>query len=243
VQVVTNARLIKRESRIGGLLLGVTFLLLGAGLVLSLEQEQWAGNFDAWAPVAMTYAIVIVGMVFYYLGNNRLRRYGVRYRQDGRLRHLLKGLDERYVLYTFLGKKLPDYILVGPNGVHVLTPRIQEGEITCQDDRWKRTTNVGIKIFTSLYGNPMGNPSYDTAQGVQRVQALVEEKLPEGSEKPPISGLVVFTGDKVRLRVERCSFPATTGKELRKVIGRLKGRVNQAQLAQLRGIFGAAQGA
>ena len=103
MQAVVNERLVRRESRIGGALLAVTFSLLLIGFFFSMQQERWSEELAAWAPIAFTYAVVIVGMAFYYLGNARLRRFGPRYRSDGRLREQLKGLDDRYVLYSFLG--------------------------------------------------------------------------------------------------------------------------------------------
>jgi hypothetical protein len=250
VQVVTNDRLVKRESRIGAGLLGVTFFLLGLGLFLSFQAERWLpvleqsvpSGFVQWVPIAITYAIVLVGMGFYYLGNARVRRYGPQHRQDNRLRQLLKGLDDRYVLYAYLGRKLPDYVLVGPSGVYVLTTRPQEGEITCRDDRWSSRGGLGRRIFGTLYGSPMGNPSYDTGQGVARVRELLRRNLPGDVPDPPVSGLIVFTGERVRLRVERCSFPATTAKELRKVVGKIKTRLNATQLGPVRAVFEATAG-
>jgi hypothetical protein len=233
VQAVVNERLVRRESRIGGALLAVTFALLLVGFLFSLQQERWSEELAAWAPVVFTYAIVIVGMAFYYLGNARLRRFGPRYRMDSRLRELMKGLDDRYVLFSFLGKKLPDYILIGPTGVFVLITRIQDGEISCQDDRWSRPTGFGRRIFTSLYGNPIGSPSYDAARGVAQVRTFLEGVLPGETTDLPIQGLIVFTSNRVRLRVQRCSFPATTSKELKKVVSRAKARLSAQQLSKV----------
>jgi hypothetical protein len=239
VQLVSNERLVRRESRIGGALLGVTFVMLAVGLLLSLNQESWVGSLSSWAPLTVTYAIVIVGMGFYYFGNARIRRYGPRYRQDERLRQLLKGLDDRYVLYTFLSRGLPDYVLLGPSGIFVLTPRFQEGRISCRDDVWSRASSTGRRVLTALYGNPLGRPSHETAQAVQQVQALLQARLAPDTEQPPVSGLIVFTGERVRLDVQRCSVPATTGKELRKIITKLKGKISASQLVRLRSVFDA----
>jgi hypothetical protein len=241
VHVVVNDRLVKRQARIGGGLLVVTFLMLLAGMLLSWQMESWAQSMTAegmgWLPIAITYLIVIAALGLYYFGNTRMRRFGPQHRQDARLRQILKGLDDRYTLYGFLGGGLPDYILAGPSGVYVLTARPQGGEITCREDRWISKGGAGRRIFTALYGNPIGSPSQDTAQGVQRVQAFLDRSLPAGAERPQVSGLIVFTGENVRLRSERCTFTATTGRELRKVVTRQKVRSNNALLAQVKGVF------
>ncbi len=140
------------------------------------------------------------------------------------------------MLYTFLSRKLPDYVLVGPSGVHVLTPRAQQGEISCRDDRWSVQSGALRRAFTLFYGTPIGSPSHDTFQGVRKVQALLQEKLGP-DENLPIQGLIIFTGERVRLRIERCSFPVTTGKEVRRVVSKIKNRLNAAQLERLRAVF------
>jgi hypothetical protein len=219
----------------------VTFALLLGGLLLSTNLERWAEYLEpeqrTWLPIMLTYGIVLVGMALYYFGSNRMRRFGPQHRQDARLRQILKGLDDRHVLYAFLGGGLPDYILVGPGGLFVLTARPQGGELTCRGDRWSAPGGFGRKLFTSLYGNPIGNPSFDTTQGVQRVRAFLDQRLPAGLERPEVTGLIVFTGEAVRLRTERCSVPATTARELRKVVGRARGKLNNTVLAQLRAAF------
>lgn len=241
MHVVVNHRVVNRQAKIGAITLGATFLLLLAGLLLSIQMENWAARLEAeqrqWLPIAVSYGIVFVGLGFYYLGNTRMRRYGPQHRQDTRLGTLLKGLDDRYVLYAFLGRKLPDYLLVGPSGVHVLVARPQGGEITCREDRWSVKGGAGRRVFTALYGNPVGSPSYDTAQGIKTVQAFLDERLPTDTARPEVTGLVVFTGENVRLRTERCTFTATTSRELRKVVGRIKARLNQGDLAQVRQVF------
>jgi hypothetical protein len=242
VQVLVNERFLKRESRISKVLLGLTFLLLGAGMFLSLQAERWSQaleswvgeDFRIWVPVLFTYAIVLIGVILMQIVNPRIRRYAPHHRQDSRLRQVLKGLDDRFTLYAFLGSGLPDYVLLGPSGVYVLTIRPQDGEIICREDRWSRKTGVLRGLFVRLYGNPIGSPSYETGRGVRKVRELLERHIPSGREPPPITGLVVFTGERVRLRIERCTFTATTSRELRKVIGRSKNRLSQSELAELR---------
>jgi hypothetical protein len=233
-----NDRLVKQQSRIGGLLLLVTFALLLAGFLFSTQVESWASQAWAreqpWLPIVMTYAIVVVAMGLYYFGNSRMRRYGPQYRQDMKLHQLLKNLDDRHVLYSFLGKGLPDYVLAGPTGVFVLVPKPQTGEFLCRDNRWTRKMSGVARVFATLYGNPLGNPSYDAQEGVKQVRGALEPRLGESLDEVPINGLIVFTGDNVRLRSERCSYPATVGTETRSAIGRGKKRLSNNRLSELR---------
>jgi hypothetical protein len=236
VQLVRNDRLVRREARIGGVLLGITFAVLALGLVFSQWIEQRLAASDAapsWLPIAASYSVVLVGMGLLFFGNARVRRYGPQYRQDARLLQILKGLDNRFVFLAFLSRSLPDYILVGPGGVWVLVTRQQRGEITCRDNRWSRRSNALSRIFESVYGTGMGNPSFDATRGIQRVTEHIRATLPVDSV-PEINGVVVFTADGVRLRVERCSLPVTTSKELRRVVGKQKDRLNAHRIAEIR---------
>jgi hypothetical protein len=238
---MVNQRAVIRQAKIGAIALMVTFVLLLIGLIISSQLENWARSLDPdqrqWLPIAVSYGIVLVGLAFYYVGNTRMRRYGPKHRQDARLAQLLKGLDDRHVLYAFLGGKLPDYLLVGPSGVHVLVARPQGGEITCREDRWSTRGGGVQKLFTTLYGNPVGSPSWDASQGVKRVEEYLAAELPPDAERPPVGSLIVFTGENVRLRTERCAYTATTSRELRRVVGRMKARLSPAGLGQVRQAF------
>ena len=238
MQLVVNDRLVKRQSRLGGFLLLVTFGLLLAGFLFSTQVESWASQPWArdqpWLPIAITYAIVVVAMGLYYFGNARMRRFGPQYRQDMRLHQMLKNLDDRHVLYSFLGDGMPDYLLAGPTGVFVLVPKPQNGEFVCRDNRWTRKMNGVARVFATLYGNPLGNPSYEAQEGVRKVRGALEPRLGAALEDVPVSGLIVFTGDNVRLRSERCTYQSTVGKETRSVIGRGKKRLSNARLTELR---------
>jgi hypothetical protein len=239
VQIVRNERLVKREARIATILVSVTFVLLLIGMYLTFQVESLSRSREIpeWVPMAVTYAIILVGMGLFYLGNIRLRRYGPQYRQDLKLKQLLKGLDDRHVLYAFLGGKLPDYVLVGPSGIYVLTTRIQDGEMICRDDRWVRHVGPLQRFLGGFYGNPLGSPSYDTRRGIQRVKELIDQSAQNGDDAPEISGLIVFTADNVKLRTERCSYPATTARELRRVLTRSKGKISATRLTALRAAF------
>src|SRR5262249_22335584 len=102
VKVVANERLIRRQSKIGAIFLAATFGLLMVGILLSYRPDLWAESLDPWVPIALTYAIVVAGFGLSLLGQRRVRRYGPQHRHHLRLGQLLKGLDDRYVLYAYL---------------------------------------------------------------------------------------------------------------------------------------------
>jgi hypothetical protein len=183
-------------------------------------------------PIVGSYCVVAVGLLLLYLGNARVKRYGPQYRQDDKLRLVLKSLDHRYVLLAFLNRRLPDYLLIGPSGVWVIVTRTQTGLIYCRADRWTRRTNPLSRIIEGMYGTGIGNPGLDVSRGIQEVSAELSKKLP-ADRQPTINGAIVFTGQGVRLRIERCSYTVLAAKELRRVLGRQKDNLSNAAITEV----------
>ncbi|MCC7105311.1 MAG: hypothetical protein IT307_09230 [Chloroflexi bacterium] len=250
MRVQTNERLIKRETRIGFALLGVTFALLivgwigTSGRVGEVDLLARFGEEQPWVPIAAAYVTVLIGLGFYYLGQGRLKRYGPKYRQDGLLRQLLKGLDDRHVLYVFPSSSLPDYVLAGPFGVVALVTRDQNGQVICQNDRWQQLRGRGAPgamraLYGSLYGSRVGNPSLDATAARQKLEQFLAARLDDASAIP-ITPIVVFTNPAARLRVERASCTVTMARELRGVLRKLKTPVSPGQLDAVQQALGTA---
>src|SRR5713101_6066115 len=150
MQLVANQQLVKNRVRLG---LGFHISALAVfalGLVLSTRLDPTRGDlpWESWAAI-------LAGLLLYSLGQTQLRRWGPRNRQEEQLGQAIRSLDDRYKLYAFLSSSLPDYILVGPGGVHVLIVRQDAGQVTCMRDKWSK---AGSQILSFL-GQSLGNPS------------------------------------------------------------------------------------
>jgi hypothetical protein len=224
MQLVANQQLVKNRVRLGIGFHLTALAVFAVGLVLSLQMDATRGElpWSSWIAIA-------VGLVLYVLGQNQLRRWGPRNRQEEQLGQAIRGLDDRYKLYAFLSSSLPDYILVSPAGVHVLVVRQDVGQIACVRDQWRNQSRSRLRW---LGGGPnLGNPSAEAARQLQQVQAVLSSA---GLQDIPTSALIVFTNPKVQLRIEGCSATVTRLRELKDVLRRMAGKGREVALGSAR---------
>jgi hypothetical protein len=225
VYVVTNEALARRQIKKGNLFLVGALAVFAAGFAVANWRPE-----DPLTTVA-TFVALLLGIVLWQVSLYFTRRWGPRDRQDAALAKALKGLDNRYTLVVFSAPRLPDYLLIGPLGVRVLVARGIGGTVRCQGDRWSR--GEGRAWLGLLLGDPIRNPTEEARQSVARVEEHLRQNLDE-ADPVPVGATIVFTNPKVRLEVESGQFPATTTRDLRGHIVRLKGAVVAAQIGKLR---------
>src|SRR5919197_2909517 len=160
MQLVANQQLVKNRVRLGlGFHLGA-LALLSLAVVLSTQVDVTRDFNPA------TWVALAAGLVLYTLGQNQLRRWGPRNRQDEQLADAIRALDERYKMYAFLSSSLPDYILISPAGAHVLVVRQDSGEVACVHDKWSSKSRGGL---FGLFGSSSGDPSAEANRQLQRL--------------------------------------------------------------------------
>lgn len=229
MHVVVNQDLVRQKVRLASAFHLVALLVFAVGLIISWNQQEQI----AWESTLGAYAAIVVGLILYNFGQVYLRRWGPRFRQDGALARALKGLDNRYTFLAFRSTKLPDYLLVGPGGLQVIVARSHDGTIACRGDRWSRETRGGIgRLFSFFGGNPLGDPGLDVARGIQRVREHLRKRGFEGQE-PPVGGLVVFTNPNAKLRIDGCSQPVTTARQIRNYVRTVKGPLDRQTVARI----------
>jgi hypothetical protein len=224
MHLVVNQKLVSSRVKIASAAHLAALAVFAVGLFVS-----WSNPEPTMEQMAGAYGAIIVGLILYNVGQVFLRRFGPRFRADGVLARTLKGLDRRYTLLSFASTKLPDYILVGPGGVHVIVARAHDGAISCRANQWRRDPGTGLKRLSALFGgSPFGDPSQDVSKGIQRVRQRLEQRgIPE-SEQPPVDGIIVFTNPAAKLRIDGCSYPVTGLKGLRNNVRGGKGSRERA---------------
>jgi len=217
MQVVANENLIRTRVRLASAAHLAALAVFAVGLYVS-----WNSPTPDLEQMIASYAAIVVGLVLYNVGQVLLRRYGPRFRHDAAVAKALKGLDRRYTLLTFAHSKLPDYLLIGPSGVHVVVPRAHGGQITYHANRWRKDSAGGLRRLFGMFGGvPLGDPSRDVETGTQRVRARLKARNQD--EAIPVDGVVLFTNAAVKLRIEGSQVPVTTAKGLRNVVRPPKG--------------------
>jgi hypothetical protein len=225
MQLLRNDGLIRRRVRIASAGHLGALACFVAGLFLS------NGNNPEHFPIV--YGAMVLGLALYSVAQHQLRRWGPRYRFDRLIVQSLKGLDQRYTLGAFINAKLPDYIIVGPQGVSPVIARAQDGTIICRGDKWSREGGR-FGMIGGLMSPGLGNPTQDVHKATVQVRQYLEQAL--GTEEAaaiPMAPLIVFLNQKVHLRIDGSSVPVTSTKELRAHLRKGKPVLNGRQIQRV----------
>jgi hypothetical protein len=205
MNLVRNSNLIQKRVRIASAAHLAALVCFTGGLFLSRDEEY------LW----IIYGTMLLGLALYSLGQHFLRRWGPRYRFDGLLVQALKGLDKRYTFGAFLHPKLPDYVLVGPQGIVPLVAKPQSGLISCRSDRWSRDAGRW-GVLSSFFTPALKNPTVDAHRAVNQLKEFTTARFgADALDSVPILPTVVFVNPRARLRIDGSSVPVTSAKELR----------------------------
>jgi hypothetical protein len=230
MQLTANHRLVRNRVRLGMALYAASIGIYLLGLVVSRQTSpSSAVSMGAWIAATWgTWLTLVVGTVLWFFALSQLRRWAPRQRQEAQVAEAISDLDDRYKLYAFLGRGLPDYVLLGPGGVYVLVVRHEHGQINCERDRWKK---AGRSILFSIFDAPFGNPTSEAHEQLQKIRQVL---LEEGFDDVPTSALIVFTNENARLRLEGCTVPVTKLKGLQDVLRRAPGKGKNVLLGAAR---------
>lgn len=213
MQSTTNTRLVESRGKLGKRVTWAGFIILfGSLFVLYLPLGD---DRQLWSMMVMLGGFLLTNVGMYYF--NRYVRPPLFHTI---LEDALKGLDNRYRLFNYMGPV--DHVLVTPTGVMAITVRRMGGAISCVGDKWNARTSLisRLRLFAE---DQLGNPATDLRQDVSRLQALLEAKLPDDeNEKPvPIGGVVYFSNTDAQLKLDQPSVPVVTSKNLADYLRRL----------------------
>ncbi|MCL5264110.1 MAG: NERD domain-containing protein [Chloroflexi bacterium] len=214
MQVVTNEQFVTNRARIGkiGTLVGLLALL--AGFFTSLNIEL----------IALSYGLLILGLLGFNIGRYNTIRFGSRPRQHEILANSLKGLDQKYILLNYVKGVPASHLLLSPLGIFLIETRVHDGEINCEGDRCHRKRSFSTLIRGFVEGG-LGSPSKDVRRGVEGVKAFLAEKLgAEMAEAVPVEGIVVFTNPLAQLKTVNPTVTVLTPKDLKAHIRSPQGR-------------------
>jgi hypothetical protein len=212
MKIVTNEKLIRRNSRIGMIATFSGLAILAGGLLISFRSKDQAQFGLAWISLLAGFLLSQVGV---YFGN----RWGRRPRPDELINQALKGLDDRYALYHYTTPTA--HLLVGPVGIWVLLSRHQTGQITYDKGRWRQKRSGCIQVYLRFFAQEgLGRPDLDIPVEVASVQKFLHKKLPD-TELPPIQAALVFTNEKAELQTDDAPNPTLPAKELKEFIRKL----------------------
>lgn len=196
----------KRISRLGRLAQILSFAGLGvliAGLLLIFITEDT--NVFIYQMIAL-----VIGFILSQFGLHYAHRYLRRPRMDQALDKAAgKFARKDGRLYHYL---LPaNHVLLLPSAVVVLIAKFQTGRISASGDVWQQK-GLGMRGMFGREG--LGNPSREAEAQTARLEAFIEEAVPQAADVPVIP-IIVFTAQNVdSLEVKESRIPAVHASKL-----------------------------
>ena len=202
MRVVRNQEFIKKRTQFTqrGSLAGLGLLLIS--LFLSGKNPL----------VSWLFLIVgfVVAMAAVRVGNRFVRPP----RPDLLLDRVLKGLDNRYILYHYFYPA--EHLLLTPSGLIDIRMQEQRGEIQVRGERWQQRP-LWQRLRTFLGEVGLGNPThrmhYELAQTARDLKELVGE-----DSELPLDGIIVFYSGRTSLDVQDSEFPVVVCEDLKAAI-------------------------
>lgn len=209
MRIYRNVGYIESEKRRSKLMAGGGFALLIATFPIAFFMSSRNNNF-----ILITYIFLVIGFVLFNRGMQMIGRWGnnARHvREDFALDHHLKGLSDKYTLIHY-GRpldKVVDHTLVHPGGVLVITTKDFPGQVTVNNDVWRKGGSMLGRMF-AFSGPQVGNPTRETGQSLDRVEAALKSADLESD----IEAVIVFTSDTAEIEVNGSSDPVLPVDEL-----------------------------
>jgi hypothetical protein len=190
MKVVINKLKLAKRAQTANIASISGMVLLLAGVILPLV-------FPALGQVG-TLIIILAGIIIAMVGIYQANRWVRKPRPEESLSKVLKGLDDKYVLYHYPTALPCDHVLLTPEGVVNLETVNLAGFFTYKDGRWVERMTMG-RAFRSVVEERLGDPT----RSAQAVQQYLAGKLQDlTGEKIPVKALITFTHPNAELDLD-----------------------------------------
>jgi hypothetical protein len=222
MRVIVNEKLVTKRSTAARNATTIGLVLLVLTVILSFRPGY----------VLAAYGVLLISFVLLGWGAGRGARWLQEPRPDQRVAKALKGLDNKYQLYSFL---LPaEQVLLCPTGLFVLLLKLTDGKIKCHGEKWHRKFTFW-HIFLWLAEERLGNPSKRANAEAQKLRRFVTNRLPEADIL--IQPVIVFVDPKAELEVVEPTVPAMLLSELKAYLRDAKTALPQKTYQALTQLF------
>ncbi|UCH59000.1 MAG: hypothetical protein JSV61_12380 [Anaerolineales bacterium] len=206
MKIVTNERLIRRNTRIAQIASFSGLLVLISGLIISFTRQEL---------ISISFAALLVGFLLSQVGIYFTNRWGRRPRPDELLNQALKGFDNKYSIYHYITPA--SHLFVGPAGIWVILTRHQRGTISYSKGRWRMKGGGIIQSYLRIFAQEnLGRPDLELMNEVSNIQKYLGERLPDGNV-PPIDTVLVFLNDNAEIIISDEDNPAAPTLKINKL--------------------------
>lgn len=204
MRLVIHERKVRRMALFGRWASYAGIAILAGGLAISilLRQKPWV-QWAAWFTL-------LAGFIVSNIGSYHFSKWGTKVRVEHLLARYLRGLDNRYLLFSYIAPA--EHILLTPQGLLVLTVRRQRGKILNDGEKWRHSRSLGDWL-RSFGRAALGNPTKDMQGEVEAIHRFLAKRLPE--TQVPVEGVVVFTHPKAELELNDPTVPVIYAKALK----------------------------
>ncbi len=203
MKVLSNEKIIKRNTQIGKYASLVALLILAGGMVVSFTMQEQA--FIAFGALMVGFILSQFGI---YFGN----RFGRRPRVDERITAALKGLTKDYTLYHYLTPV--NHLLVGPAGVWILEPYYQRGIITYEKNRWRQKGGGLLLGYLKIFAQEgLGRPDLEVQADLDALRNALKKSL--GDDLPPLNAALLFYDPRAEIQADEAPLPTLKIEQLK----------------------------
>jgi hypothetical protein len=208
MKIVTNTKLIKRNSAIAKYSSIAAFIILIVGFYITVKMPD---------KLAFALLCLLVGFLLSQFGIYYANRWGRSPRPDEIINKNMKGLGREYTVYHFTTPA--SHLLLGPAGLWILLPYYQGGKIIYDGKRWRSKGGGFVRSYLRIFGQEnIGRPDLEAEAEIQVTERYLKRILPEGTDIPPIRAALLFTDPRVELEAEKSPLPAMTPKDLKEFL-------------------------
>lgn len=221
MKIISNDKLIKRNSIIGQITSLSSLVILGGGMYISFSKPEY---------FSISIGALLLGFILSQVGIYYGNRFGRSPRPDEFLDAGLKGLKNTYTIYHY-STPVPN-LLVGPAGIWLLLPFHQYGEITYDGKKWKTKGGGFTQSYMRLFGQEnMSRPDLDAGAQKDKLIKTLKKQMPE-EEIPNINAAIIFTSDSANVLADDAPIPTMHLKQLKSFI-RKEGKNVQITKAEI----------
>lgn len=222
MQITTNDTFARRRGLIGRWCTILGFVVLIAGMYISLQQPQHPNPNSVALVMLVPWITLFLGIILLNVGKYHSMRWGTNPRVDVALSRALKGLNDRYHLFNFAPDLPAQHVLVTPQGVVVLEPRPFIGEIIHEGHQWRRPINLQGLLQRFADGG-IGNPTREALKSAEAMQNMLRERLGEETGGSiVVFPIVVLTNDRLKLQMSNPDVPVVKLADIRGGIRQMK---------------------
>ncbi len=197
-----NQALIRRNSLIGKVFVwGGLAIVIGSVLVSFQSQNQ----------LNPYIFLGFLGVFATQIGTMLTNRWGRSPRLDEVIGSALKGMDERFVLFSYILRV--DHALISPVGTFVLIPRPEDGVIDFQEGNWLQD-RPKRGLLKRGGRRSLGGFERQARTDSRRLQRKLARHLSEESI-PEVQPIFVFFHPDAQIQVKESPFPAVHVKKLK----------------------------